>query len=242
VPVHLGLARAGLVALAALALPLTACSATGPAPSTGAAAAEDAAAPAQLAAATTAAACPVPSSVTAQQVVLVDGSGTTAKVTACVRTSAGGYQAAFGPFNGRVGRSGVAAKDAKREGDGKTPSGVFPLRGGFGTAADPGVTVHWMRVTKNDVWVDDSGSKLYNTHQVLPARGRWKSAEKLNIRAYTYAQVIGYNEARKPGLGSAIFLHLDTGRATAGCVSLPSGPPLKLLRWEKPGAVMVITR
>ena len=77
---------------------------------------------------------------------------------------------------------------------------------------------------------------------MLPARGRWTSAEKLYIRAYNYAQVIGYNEARKPGLGSAIFLHLDTGRATAGCVSLPSGPLLKLLRWEKPGAVMVITR
>jgi L,D-peptidoglycan transpeptidase YkuD (ErfK/YbiS/YcfS/YnhG family) len=239
VPVHLGLARAGLVALAALVLPLTACSGGGPA---AAPAAGPHAAPAQLTAATTAATCKVPSSVTAQQVVLVDGSGTTAKVTGCVRTTSGTYQAAFGPFDGRVGRSGVAAKGAKREGDGKTPSGVFPLRGGFGTAADPGVKVHWMRVTKNDVWVDDSASKLYNTHQVLPARGRWTSAEKLYIRAYTYAQVIGYNEARKPGLGSAIFLHLDTGRATAGCVSLPSGPLLKVLRWEKPGAVMVITR
>jgi L,D-peptidoglycan transpeptidase YkuD (ErfK/YbiS/YcfS/YnhG family) len=104
---------------------------------------------------------------------------------------------------------------------------VFPLRGGFGTAADPGVKVHWMRVTRNDVWVDDSASKLYNTHQVLPARGRGRARRSCNIRAYTYAQVIGYNEARKPGLGSAIFLHLDTGRATAGCVSLPSGPLLK---------------
>jgi L,D-peptidoglycan transpeptidase YkuD (ErfK/YbiS/YcfS/YnhG family) len=239
VPVHSGLARAGLVALAALTIPLAACSSPGPA-AVSQGGAEGA--PAQLAAATTPVTCKVPSSVTAKQVLLVDGDGTTAHVTACVRTSSGTYQAAFGPFDGRVGRNGVAAKDAKREGDGKTPSGVFPLRSGFGTAANPETALHWFRVGPSDVWVDDSRSSLYNTHQVLPARGRWTSAENLNIRAYRYAQVIGYNEARKPGLGSAIFLHLNTSGPTAGCVSLPSGPLLKVLRWEKPGAVMVITR
>ena len=236
---HLGLARAGLVTLTALALPLTACSARGP-EAAHAAGAHDA--PAQELTAATTGACAVPKSVTAAQVLVVDGSGTAARVTGCARTASGGYRAEFGPFDGRVGRSGVAAPGAKREGDGRTPSGVFPLRGGFGTAADPQTKLHWMRVTRNDVWVDDPASKLYNTHQVLPARGRWASAELLAIRAYRYAQVIGYNEARKPGLGSAIFLHLDTGRATAGCVSLPSGPLLRVLRWQRPGAVVVITR
>jgi L,D-peptidoglycan transpeptidase YkuD (ErfK/YbiS/YcfS/YnhG family) len=236
--VHPGLARTGLVALAALVLPLTACSSPGPAEARG-----TGDAPAQeLAAATTAATCKVPSSVKAAQVLVVDGSGTKARVTACAKTSSGGYQAALGPFDGRVGRSGVAATGAKREGDGKTPSGVFPLRGGFGTRPDPGLKIHWMRVTRNDVWVDDSRSKLYNTHQVLPARGRWTSAERLYIAAYEYAQVIGYNEARKAGLGSAIFLHVDTGRPTAGCVSLPRAALVKVLRWQKPGAVVVITR
>jgi L,D-peptidoglycan transpeptidase YkuD (ErfK/YbiS/YcfS/YnhG family) len=234
------MARNGLVALAALALPLTACSA--PAPATGAGADAARAAPAQeLTAATTAATCRVPASVRAKQVLVVAGSGTRARVTACARTSSGSYRAALGPFDGRVGRSGVAARGAKREGDGKTPSGVFPLRGGFGTAADPGVRLHWMRVTRNDVWVDDSRSRLYNTHQVLPARGRWRSAEKLYIAAYRYGQVIGYNEARTAGRGSAIFLHLDTGRATAGCVSLPRAALLKVLRWQRPGAVISIS-
>ena len=87
---------------------------------------------------------------------------------------------------------------------------------------------------------DDSRSSLYNTHQLLPARGRWTSAESLNIRAYRYAQVIGYNEARRPGLGSAIFLHVDTGRPTAGCVSLPRGALVRVLRWQRPGAVTAI--
>ena len=55
-------------------------------------------------------------------------------------------------------------------------------------------------------------SSLYNTHQRKPANGRWTSAEKLlNTPAYNYAQVIGYNEARTPGRGSAIFFHVDLG-------------------------------
>jgi L,D-peptidoglycan transpeptidase YkuD (ErfK/YbiS/YcfS/YnhG family) len=186
-------------------------------------------------------ACPVPKSVRAAQVVLVKATGTRAQVTACARTSSGTYNRALGPYAGHVGTNGLAPLGAKREGDGRTPRGAFPLRGGFGTAANPGTALPWMRVTARDVWVDDSASRLYNTHQVLPANGRWRSAEKLNIRAYEYAQVIGYNEARKPGLGSAIFLHLDSGRPTAGCVSVPRAALLPLLRWQRPGSVMAIT-
>jgi L,D-peptidoglycan transpeptidase YkuD (ErfK/YbiS/YcfS/YnhG family) len=37
-----------------------------------------------------------------------------------------------------------------------------------------------------------------------------------------------------PGAGSAIFLHVSTGGATAGCVSLPSASLLAVLRWLDP--------
>jgi len=46
--------------------------------------------------------------------------------------------------------------------------------------------------------------------------------------------VIRYNTARVPGLGSAIFLHVGTGSATAGCVSLPRRELLAILRWLRP--------
>ena len=106
---------------------------------------------------------------------------------------------------------------SKREGDLKTPAGTYPLRGGFGARANPGLPQGWFRVDGNDVWVDDSGSSLYNTHQRKPVSGRWDSAENLlNTPAYNYAQVIGYNESHTPGKGSAIFFHVDTGGGTAG--------------------------
>jgi L,D-peptidoglycan transpeptidase YkuD (ErfK/YbiS/YcfS/YnhG family) len=56
------------------------------------------------------------------------------------------------------------------------------------------------------------------------------------VPAYDYAAVITYNAARTPGLGSAIFLHVGTGTATAGCVSLPIGRLRTILRWLRPGA------
>ncbi len=186
------------------------------------------------------AACDV-GSADAQQVVVVDSSGTRASVEACSRTSGGDYERDLGPFSGYVGRSGVSSASSKREGDGATPAGVYPLRGGFGINSDPGLAQGWDRVDSSDVWVDDPDSSLYNTQQRLPADGRWSSAEPLaNAPAYNYAQVIGYNEAATPGRGSAIFLHVSTGGPTAGCVSVATSALLDLMRWQESGAVIVI--
>lgn len=183
--------------------------------------------------------CSVPSGVTAAQVVLVKGSGSSATVRACRRVS-GTYRLELGPYYGHVGLNGVTW--SKREGDLKTPAGTFPLRGGFGVYGNPGLAQGWFRVDANDVWVDDPASSLYNTHQRKPANGRWSSAEPLlQVPAYDYAQVVGYNEARVPGKGSAIFFHVDKGRGTAGCISLPTASLLAVFRWERPGAVMSIS-
>lgn len=184
-------------------------------------------------------ACSVPSAVHAAQVVVVRSSGSSATVRACTR-SGSRYVLALGPYSGHVGLHGVSS--SKREGDLKTPGGVFPLRGGFGIYGNPGLDLGWFRVDSRDVWVDDSKSSLYNTHQRTPAGGRWTSAEPLdNAPVYNYAQVIGYNEARTPGRGSAIFLHVDHGSGTAGCVSVPTSHLLSIFRWERPGAVIAIS-
>jgi L,D-peptidoglycan transpeptidase YkuD (ErfK/YbiS/YcfS/YnhG family) len=182
--------------------------------------------------------CSVPGSVRAAQVVVVRSSGVSATIRACRRVGAH-YVVSLGPYAGHVGLHGVSA--SKREGDLQTPAGVFPLRGGFGRYANPGLDQSWLRVDSRDVWVDDSHSSLYNTHQRTPANGRWTSAESLDVSAYNYAQVIGYNEARTPGRGSAIFLHVDHGGGTAGCVSVPSSQLVSIMRWERPGAVIAIS-
>jgi L,D-peptidoglycan transpeptidase YkuD (ErfK/YbiS/YcfS/YnhG family) len=177
------------------------------------------------------------------QVIWVNGSGSRQSTRLCARVSSGRYILQKGPYAGHVGRNGVAAPGAKREGDGKTPNGAYRMRGGFGIYRNPGLASSWRVTSSRDVWVDDSRSSLYNTRQRTPASGRWASAEKMRLRpAYNYAQVIGYNERRTPGRGSAIFLHVDQGRGTAGCVSLPTSSLLAVMRWQRPGAWIWITR
>jgi L,D-peptidoglycan transpeptidase YkuD (ErfK/YbiS/YcfS/YnhG family) len=182
----------------------------------------------------------VPAVGSATQVVLVVGSGSSATVRAC-RRQGSQWVSVMGTMYGHVGLHGVAPAGAKREGDERTPSGVFRLGVGFGVRADPGTWFSWHRTTTADVWVDDSSSSLYNTMQRKPANGRWDSAEDLYVPGpYDYVQVIDYNTARVPGRGSGIFLHVDHQSGTHGCVSVPRAQLLALLRWERPGAVIVI--
>jgi L,D-peptidoglycan transpeptidase YkuD (ErfK/YbiS/YcfS/YnhG family) len=40
-----------------------------------------------------------------------------------------------------------------------------------------------------------------------------------------------------PGFGSAVFLHINIGVPMAGCVTLPVGELLEILRWLNPAAL-----
>jgi L,D-peptidoglycan transpeptidase YkuD (ErfK/YbiS/YcfS/YnhG family) len=56
-------------------------------------------------------------------------------------------------------------------------------------------------------------------------------------RAYPYLAVVEFNmRPIVPGRGSGIFLHAQTGGPTRGCISLPRGALLRVLRWLSPGA------
>lgn len=136
-------------------------------------------------------------------------------------------------INGYVGKNGIT--DSKREGDGKTPTGVYTFGTGFGVASNPGAKIPYRVVTKNDYWVDDPSSKYYNQWVVSTQikDKDWKSAEHLASypKAYKYAAVINYNTQNIiPGKGSAIFLHVSTSGPTAGCVSVPESSMFSILK------------
>jgi L,D-peptidoglycan transpeptidase YkuD (ErfK/YbiS/YcfS/YnhG family) len=173
---------------------------------------------------------------TSRQVVAVTNrswTSTYATFQAFEKRSDGSWRTVFGPWTARIGRNGFGAN--KREGDGQTPYGAYPVTKTFGVQPNPGVRVPWFRVGRYDVWVDDPYSSYYNTHQRLPANGRWRSAESLyQPTAYAYSAFIAYNVPPKAGYGSAIFLHVTTGRATAGCVALTQSQVVSVLRWMDP--------
>lgn len=140
-----------------------------------------------------------------------------------------------GPWTARVGYNGIAAPGQKREGDGRTPSGTYGFSFFFGVNPNPGVAFPFRHAYTYDYWDDDPWSQHYNEWVDARYYATGRNPEPLhNIPAYDYAAVIAYNTARTPGLGSAIFLHVSTGTATAGCVSLPTTELLRILRWLRP--------
>jgi L,D-peptidoglycan transpeptidase YkuD (ErfK/YbiS/YcfS/YnhG family) len=173
-------------------------------------------------------------------VVAASSGATRAQLTAYQRQD-GRWRRVLGPWTVWIGRNGMARPGAKREGDGRTPSGTFGFGFFFGVDPNPGVRFPYRRIHESDVWDDDPSSPRYNQwvddRYAIPGAG----PEPMDVSAYDYGAVIGYNTARTPGLGSAIFLHINIGTPTAGCVTLPVGELLKVLRWLNPAASPQIT-
>ncbi|HEV2362372.1 MAG TPA: L,D-transpeptidase family protein [Acidimicrobiales bacterium] len=188
----------------------------------------------------------------ATQVITVEASGfgaTTATVEAFGRDSHGRWLLGFGPVTAELGFDGLAPAGRKSEGDGRTPSGIFALGRMFGIMPNPGVTgFSYQQVSSRDVWVDDPQSKYYNLEETLPDSRRWRQtvcygadgcysgAEPLdNPTAYPYAVVVQYNTGRVvAGAGSAIFFHVSAGQPTTGCVAIPEGELVAIMRWLRP--------
>ena len=181
-----------------------------------------------------------------QKITVVAHSPTSSYAWLSTWKSSGGHwvRALPGPWTARVGYNGVAPPGAERENSGRTPSGSYTLGFMFGALARPSGIVWpvWKHAYGYDVWDDDPASPRYNlwTDDRTQAAGRNPEPMR-TIPQYDYAIVINYNTARTPGLGSAIFLHVSYGGATAGCVSLPAAELLAILRWLRSAAHPYIT-
>ena len=121
--------------------------------------------------------------------------------------------------SGFVGRNG--ASDNKREGDGKTPAGLFGVSDAFYMYDAPETGLDMFEITRDTYWVDDPDSRYYNTRVEGTENKDWDSAEHMidYNPAYLYGFVIDYNPEAVYNMGSAIFFHVSTGGGTAGCVS-----------------------
>ncbi len=160
--------------------------------------------------------------------------GATYATLTAYRRSAGRWRRVFGPWTARIGRNGFAPPGRKREGDGRTPSGTFGFGFFFGVLPDPGVRFRYRQSRPYDFWDDDPASPRYNEWVDQRRADPGLSPEPMDVSGYDYGAVIAYNAARTPGLGSGIFLHVNIGIATAGCVTLPMDELLQVLRWLDP--------
>ena len=127
-----------------------------------------------------------------------------------------------------VGRSGIIQASEKREGDGFSPAGSWPLRAVFYRSdriAPPQtgnceIAVH--PITGKMGWCDEPHSNFYNQLIALPFTESYEHMMRQDS-LYDIVVVLGHNDAPAlPNFGSAIFLHCrETDTAfTAGCVAL----------------------
>ncbi len=145
-----------------------------------------------------------------------------------------------------LGPGGVVAAEDKREGDGKSPIGVWPLRRVLyrpDRGGRPVTRLPIQALAPDDGWCDDPADRNYNRPVDLPYPA---SAERLwrDDHVYDLIVVLGHNDAPVvPGAGSAIFLHLarDGYAPTQGCIALARDDLDALLAAAMPGDALAIT-
>ena len=146
-----------------------------------------------------------------------------------------------------LGRGGVVAADGKREGDGATPLGAWPLRRVLWRAdrlARPATALPAAPLAPDDGWSDDPADPAYNRPVTHPHP---HSAERLwrEDGLYDVLVVLGHNDDPPvAGLGSAIFLHCagPGSPPTEGCVALLREDLLAVLAQAAPGDVLTVSR
>ena len=145
-----------------------------------------------------------------------------------------------------LGKGGVIDAEDKREGDGCTPLGLWPIRRVLyrpDRLPKPVTRLPIAALKPSDGWCDAPGDRNYNKPVRLPypasAEKMWRADE-----LYDLVLILGYNDAPvRPGRGSAIFLHCarPSFSATAGCVALAKKDVLALLKKAGPGDAVAVT-
>ncbi|MBO6163827.1 MAG: L,D-transpeptidase family protein [Lachnospiraceae bacterium] len=128
---------------------------------------------------------------------------------------------------GFIGKNGLGKT---KEGDAKTPTGVFHFNRAFGIADDPGCAIPYVKVDEDTYWSGDPRegfhyNELVNLKDLPDLDVESGDSEHIidYIYHYQYCLNISYNEEGTPGLGSAIFLHCfgPAKPFTGGCVAIP---------------------
>lgn len=131
-----------------------------------------------------------------------------------------------------LGRAGIFRD--KREGDGATPVGRFPLRQVFyrpDRGPAPKTALPCRPLSETDGWCDEATSAFYNQLVALPCNARHEEMWRQD-GLYDLVLVIGHNDAPVvAGMGSAVFVHVAAPdfAPTEGCVAFAKADLLEIL-------------
>ncbi len=167
---------------------------------------------------------------------------TTATLQAWNKAPGGGWLRYGAAVTAHVGADGLSSSPS--ESRSATPIGSFSLTQAFGYYANPGTGLPYLQTTPNDWWISQPGP-LYNTEQRCSSNCAFSLGDPnehlyYETPYYNYAVVIDYNTPNagpvRAGGGSAFFLHVTDGTATAGCVAIPQANLVPIMQWLTPAA------
>jgi L,D-peptidoglycan transpeptidase YkuD (ErfK/YbiS/YcfS/YnhG family) len=133
-----------------------------------------------------------------------------------------------------VGLKGIAPLGEKREGDKRTPSGLYEFSTSWGYAAQAETQMPYIMVTDEDKFIDDIDSEEYNTWVRGPTTAKSFEKMKRSDNLYELGLVIDYNtHPVVKGFGSAIFLHIwqSSQQGTSGCVAVSKATLQEIFKW-----------
>lgn len=165
------------------------------------------------------------------QIITVVASGSSAQVKLWEKSN-GTWKQTLSTY-GHVGSQGVGTGSEYAS---RTPRGAYGLSFAFGTH-NPGTKLGFKQITKNSYWISNVKDSQYNTWQERSSSSSKDEHLADYPTQYEYAMALNYNHG--VGGGSAIFLHVDNGRATAGCISVPRSTMLQLMKTIQSGAYIV---
>lgn len=119
----------------------------------------------------------------------------------------------------------------KKEGDWRSPAGVFRLGGvwGFPSSIRKHPALPYRKVTPRDLWIEDPASADYNKNVILghDPSSAWEKKQQMKQTdpAHALKLFIAHNAPPKvvPGAGSSIFFHIwraGGSKPTAGCTTM----------------------
>lgn len=128
----------------------------------------------------------------------------------------------------------------KKEGDAKSPAGIFSLGPTFGDVAHEkdARNIPFLQIVEDLEWIDDPASTYYNRFVYANSieNKDWKSSENLLEEGslYSLGLFIAHNvDPTEPGLGSCIFMHIwsEKGLGTAGCTAMEERDLRQVVSW-----------
>ncbi len=175
-----------------------------------------------------------------------DVNGDTGTLTLLTKQQSSDGKSSWIKINECTAKYGKAGLGKTKEGDNKTPIGVFKMNTPFGIKdAEAGFPSNYIKVDKDCYWNGDSASKLYNKLVSTKTYTDFKTSESEHLinyaPYYNYCIDSGYNADSTPYKGSAIFLHCVVGSEnTHGCIAIPEDNMKEVLRSYAEGTTYIV--